>query len=332
VALDLALQTNRTLIVQDTSTMHDYLATKHACPNTKQSWDCLFKPLTSCTLEKVQQCDDELKITADFLSENPSFPPALAWIKKRASRDDLAYAYFFGRKRVIRVKKKFSSGGRRVSSVAYRAAEKFARQLSVKYAGYSTFSLRSNIQYFLWRFHPQIQQGLDAAIKYEKLSPISNSTERFIGCHIRLTDNINTVETRFKLNPKIANSFERCLHVVDSIRAKDKSIRKIFIASDSSIVIRKIQQRHRVYKGCKIYWQSSVPRAGHFAKWDWYPRKSSGVITDIELLSRATYLVGSMTSNVFRLAAELRQARAERENDGAQQRIFSVDFPWTQYP
>jgi hypothetical protein len=46
--------------------------------------------------------------------------------------------------------------------------------------------------------------------------------------------------------------------------------------------------------------------------------------------TNANFVIGSMTSNVFRLVAELRAAAASRTD--LTQRVFSVDVPWMQKP
>ena len=57
------------------------------------------------------------------------------------------------------------------------------------------------------------------------------------------------------------------------------------------------------------------------------------MLTDIELMRKADFVIGSMTSNVFRLVAELRAASpGSGHGGGLAQRAFSVDVPWMQKP
>jgi hypothetical protein len=77
--------------------------------------------------------------------------------------------------------------------------------------------------------------------------------------------------------------------------------------------------------------QANVERTTSI-KFFWYGRGRSkaaaGVATDVEMLRRADFLVGSFQSNVYRLAAELNLAYLSDKYPWSMQRHYSVDVEW----
>jgi hypothetical protein len=203
-------------------------------------------------------------------------------------------------------------------------------QIPVQYIAHGPFWLRGQAQSFLWDLRPDIQRAIKQTLVAKQLV----RAKKYVACHIRNSDNVKVIKRDFGIDAMKANSLSTCMAVARRIRDKDPELRTIFIATDNSEVIQDLPTD----SPWKFIFQSGkhVTRTANIdSKFAWFRHKGgkSAIITDIELMRKADYVVGSMISNVFRLVAELRDANPELPVDSLKtQRVFSVDVEWYEDP
>jgi hypothetical protein len=126
--------------------------------------------------------------------------------------------------------------------------------------------------------------------------------------HIRFTDNIGSLWNDFGRNANVTRDLHHFMKIAQDIRNKT-GISTIYLATDSSTILNAVQDS--TYPGWSFVVQQNVIRSSE-TRWIWF-RESRGssaaaVATDIEVLRRADYLIGSYQSNVYRLVTELNSA------------------------
>ncbi|XP_076803406.1 alpha-(1,6)-fucosyltransferase-like isoform X2 [Clavelina lepadiformis] len=143
-----------------------------------------------------------------------------------------------------------------------------------------------------------------------------------VGVHIRRSDH---KQIRFANNEQYMKPVKRWFEQyqqnrqLNGFRKLDQKL--VYIATDDQRVISDLQKQYKQYTFITNY-ESTETAAMKEA------RNSNegllGIISDITLLSNCTYIVGSFSSNVFRIAAELMQTRYEDASNLA----FSIDYPY----
>lgn len=214
------------------------------------------------------------------------------------------------------------------------------------------FWVRGMLQSFLWRPTADVQARVNAHPAMDVLREIGDAP--FIAFHIRLTDNDRDFLSGFGRNGSVTRSFERYMAFADAIRSRHsrRALHHIFVATDSVLAYYEAKQSRWRNAGWVVHANPSVPRATTAAKRNWFrssrSRELENVMVDVEALRRASFLVGSFQSNIYRLGAELNTAyhetnltsmpeQAERQRGFAAQlnplqRIFTVDVEWYEDP
>lgn len=169
----------------------------------------------------------------------------------------------------------------------------------------------------IW-FHGQIEEfllKLKSHYKHhiEKTAKQIGFKHPIVGVHIRRTDKI--VEADFRSILRYMEKVEEFYDILELTQKIDK--RRIYLATDEPAVIEKIFRRYS--KSFEI-----IVNANHSteAKNDSTRFISPlGIITDVNLLSRCDYFVGTLSSNIGRRIFEF----MFRQNLDAPERVASVD-------
>jgi hypothetical protein len=190
---------------------------------------------------------------------------------------------------------------------------------------YGRYWIRSQITHYLWRPSDSLQED----IRQRLVLP----SEPFIGMHIRLTDNIHDFATSFGRNATWTRQLDRFRAIAERIRRDHQfHSRTIFIATDHAHAI---EWARLVFQGWTVHSQAQVQRTTTQQRiWFAQGRSTAGgaMATDLEILRRADYLIGSFQSNVFRLAAQLNTAFHVQNYSIHTPRHFPVDVEWFEDP
>jgi len=191
---------------------------------------------------------------------------------------------------------------------------------------YGRFWIRSQIVHFLWS-----RPSSDLRREIEERTPAL--PEQYIGFHIRYSDNIADLNTFFARDAKVTRNFAHFMSIAESIRStSDNSIDTIFVATDNSNMI---DETARGWPDWNFVFQKEVQRSTT-TKRTWYKSgrgtAAGAIATDVDVLRRANFLVGSFQSNVYRLSTELNTAYHVRTYPTTMERHFSVDVEWYEDP
>ena len=197
------------------------------------------------------------------------------------------------------------------------------------------FWLRARVQRYLWQPNRPRKAALNRNAVIRDIEHLKSTGGAYIGLHIRLTDNVDTIRRDFMFEPKRMFALDNFLKIARQIRSVHSNVSTLFVATDSRDVEEEVTRRAPA-EGWRLIIQphSQAQRVtGH--EWLWFKKPNAGqavdgVIADVEFLRRADFLVGSMISNVFRLAAELNYASRTRAPKW--RTIHTLDLPWYQHP
>ena len=147
------------------------------------------------------------------------------------------------------------------------------------------------------------------------------------------SDNINTLTKNFGRDAHTTRDLHHFLKIAEEIRGYT-NISNIYLATDSEEVVGKLREISSDSNW--TFWiQDSVPRAEK-PDWLWFiglrERLAPTIATDVEMLRRADYLIGSYQSNVYRLCTQLNSAFHAGRYSFHQNRHFSVDVEWYEDP
>lgn len=167
---------------------------------------------------------------------------------------------------------------------------------------------------YIWRFQPEVQRMV------ERRANEVNFSLPIVGVHIRRTDKL--------IADSILHSLEEYMEVVEDyfdrweMRADVALLKKrrIFIATDDPEVITEARLKYPRYE---IHADQQVATLGSKSA------DFSGIVTDVEMLSRCDYLVCTMSSNICKLAYELRLARDQRASVAG--KYYSLDSNYFMY-
>ena len=210
-----------------------------------------------------------------------------------------------------------------------------------------------------------------------------NQRKKYIGIHIRYSDNVGSFEKQFKRNATITRSIPYIMNIAQQMRDEEAKamavatngggggggenddddndnndvLSTIYVATDSDDKLNELIQYIGTInkKRKKLYWKlhyqkddstsnalgGAVPRAskshGTSDRWLWFKDtravSAPAIATDVEILRRADYLIGSYQSNVYRLASVLNTAYHKNQYlYTTTNRIQTVDIPWYEDP
>eukprot|EP01084_Bolivina_argentea_P037692 69699_1 len=221
--------------------------------------------------------------------------------------------------------------------------------------------VRAHIQYYLWNTINDNSMKIinnHPIVKKLQLLKQSNGKFKYIGFHIRKTDNVKTVARDFEINTDEIYNLSYYMRIANNIRKQYvfDDLKLIYVCTDNDDIIgdiEAIQNGSYHDMGAVQNWEfiynpqsnRAIPSAGFV----WYLSKTQlfnnnsninqaiwNILMDIELLSKADFLIGSSISNVFRLATELHFVTNWPKYDllsiNNNQTVFSVDIPWFQDP
>ena len=192
------------------------------------------------------------------------------------------------------------------------------------------FWIRAQMAHYLWK----PSAGLTSEIDKRLPADLMSGEKKFIGMHIRMTDNKESLKSDFGRDAEITRSWSRYIGVADSIRKEYPEIDTIYLATDNSKVAR---EGRNISKGGRwnIVIQKDVKRATS-TEWMWFRKNrafgAAAIATDLEMLRRADFLIGSHQSNVYRLATELNTAWNVGKYPIRLNRLRTVDVPWYEHP
>ena len=205
------------------------------------------------------------------------------------------------------------------------------RRYNIDFSEYSTkFYAVSKVLRHIYEFNHNMQHFFMKTRVKLRFDEIRNRRGPIVGLHVRHGDSCRPDEViRAKRN---CTPLSRYMEVV---RAKFPSARTIYLATDSSTVVR----MSRSYKSYKFIMIPGVFRTEHSSKselWDakiwrrmfWHQtdateRDVKVTLVDVKLLSMCDYFVGKFSSNLFRLAYSLSSADCDCIKP-----YVSLDVPW----
>jgi Alpha-(1,6)-fucosyltransferase N- and catalytic domains len=199
---------------------------------------------------------------------------------------------------------------------------------------YGRFWVRAQMAHYLWKPNSALQAQIDARFP---ATIRRNGAKPFIGFHVRFSDNIKDLQKGFARDASATRTLARFMEIAEDIRRQNPNthLAYIYLATDNTEVVKQAQQPHWEKKGWKFIMQSDVQRSNSQERM-WFRegrRKAAGAIaTDIEVLRRADFLVGSFQSNVYRLACQLNTAWQVKKYSLYMNRHFAVDVEWYEDP
>ena len=274
----------------------------------KNKWDCLYEPVSNCT-EDAAQGGDVLNVNATLMA---------AYGIHNHDQSAFFHSGYYGNHRVV---EGLNFNPKKTWSHHVDIIEYWERTMG-------RFWIRSQMVHYLWR--PSV--GLQSEMQPRLPRQLLDSQTKFIGMHIRFTDNIGSLWNDFGRNANVTRSLHHFMMIAQDIR-NQTGISTIYLATDSSTILKAVQDAS--YPGWSFVVQQNVIRSSE-TKWIWF-RESRGssaaaVATDIEVLRRADYLIGSYQSNVYRLVTELNSAFHVGNYPLHVDRHRPVDVPWYEDP
>lgn len=192
------------------------------------------------------------------------------------------------------------------------------------------FWVRAQMAHYLWRPSEGLLREIDARAPAELMT----GDNKFIGMHIRKTDNRDNFKSDFGRDAEITRGTSRFFGIASQIRNEFPTIHTIFLATDNDDVVREAF-RMAAEGQWNLIIQEDVERSTS-KQFMWFreSRRSgaASIATDIEVLRRADFLIGSHQSNVYRLATELNTAWNVGKYPRRLNRLRTVDIPWYEHP
>jgi Alpha-(1,6)-fucosyltransferase N- and catalytic domains len=311
-----ALATDRTFIIRDTfrsayAPEGCVFSTGVRVVDATNSWTCLYNPVSNCTESMTDwknsaRRDDRV---------NSSLVSGLG-VVDGAAKSLFFSTIYYGDVRVM-------EGARNNIANQIDIVENWERMLG-------RYWIRSQMAAYLWKPSIGLQSEIDARF------PIGlfNSKVPYIGMHIRFTDNRLTFAKDFGRDPTITKSLAHYMTIAEEIR-KDTNISDIFLATDSSDVMEAVRTSKQYDHWTFHIQQANVSRSNS-NDFMWFKNNrnqmSGSIATDVEVLRRADYLIGSFGSNVYRLVAQLNTAFMVDRYPWSRIRHRTVDVDWYEDP
>jgi len=198
---------------------------------------------------------------------------------------------------------------------------------------YGGFWVRAQIQDFLWRPVADLASRIGEHPTLKRLSGMERAGEPLVALHIRYTDNIPTQADDFGRDARVTRSLHHfMLHAGRLRRRFAPQLRAVYLATDSTEVLNASRAPCWAQDGWTFLHNPFALRSAA-TQLMWFrearQHEAVNVFVDIEAMRRADFLVGSFSSNVFRLGAELNVAHhAGTKYSPHVERIASVDVEW----
>ena len=124
------------------------------------------------------------------------------------------------------------------------------------------------------------------------------------------------------------------MSIAQEIRDETK-ISRIYVATDNQDILMQLAESH-FNKDWEFHVQKAEVLRSNSSEYMWFRNQRSdmgaSIATDVEVMRRADYLVGSFASNVYRLAAELNTAYMVDRYPITLPRHRTVDIEWYEDP
>jgi hypothetical protein len=289
-----------------------------------QGWPCLWQPITSCHITKAPPEGDAAAVPSDDL-EYPAGHGILFESPEVPSTSKYFQTKYYGPDRVTWAPTSFVGRPTELADVVAHWERVHGR-----------FWVRAQMVHFLWRTSGWLQHEIELSVP-PALVKGGTPAASFIGFHIRKTDNIADFRRGFSRNATVTRSFDRFMAFAQEIRSSfpDKHIETIYLATDNSAVIEESKRTKWQQLGWTFVFQTNVQRTTKQDRmWfrDGRSTAAGAIGTDLEVLRRADFLVGSFQSNVYRLAAELNSAWHAGNYSWSLRRHWTVDVEWYEDP
>ena len=186
--------------------------------------------------------------------------------------------------------------------------------------------------HFLFKPSAQLQREIDARFPRQLLDG-----RPYIGFHIRFSDNIRDFRRSFGRDAAVTRDFTRFMAHADYIRSQHAPhIRAIFLATDNQDILAESEKPEYASQWTFVRQENVQRTAGDQLQFLWFAAGRSSaapaIATDLEVLRRADFLVGSFQSNVYRLAAEANLAYHTGRYSWHMARHRTVDVEWYEDP
>lgn len=310
-----ALATDRTLIVRD-----DYKSAyaPEKCTystgihvDATNAWECLYAPISNCS----EAMTDWAQSAKRMDRVNSSLVSGVGIYNDNA-RSNFFSTNYYGNLRVI-------EGSRFGSASDIDRVEHWERTMG-------RFWVRSQTAAYLWKPSLGLQSEIDARLPRALL----DSHVPYIGMHIRFTDNRLTFAKDFGRDPNVTKSLTHYMEIAEEIRG-ETNISTIYLATDSTQVMDELKQSIH-YKEWSFHIQEAEVLRSDTNDYMWFKNQRSqmgaSIATDVEVLRRADYLIGSFGSNVYRLVTQLNTAFMVDRYPLSRARHKSVDVDWYEDP
>jgi hypothetical protein len=293
-------------------------------------WACLWQPTTNCTVLPPKGNKPNISNLDTLLN------PLSYGISSRRSQSSSFDPYAYGLRKFMDAPMSFPL---KRTSIVMDVIPHWERT-------YGRYWIRSQMSHYLWRPSKSLQDEIDQRLPILLQVP----PQPFIGMHIRYTDNIPDFAKGFARNATYTRQLSRYFNIAEQIRIQSNFPSHqhhhqqqqqqqhhqptIFIATDHANVIEWATQ---LFQGWTVIGQAdnNVQRSTSQQRvWFATGRSSAAgaIATDLEVLRRADYLIGSFQSNVFRLAAQLNTAFNVHKYSVHTMRHFTVDIDWYEDP
>ena len=284
-------------------------------------WACLFEPISTCTLQTATRESKSACAHAYHQWRVHAHEQGIDFSRTHSGFFDVA---LHGPARVVNATE--------VNGGMHAVVGSWERRLG-------KFWVRSQLAHYLWRLASPFAQALADVDVIQAVRKLENSSQPYIGFHIRYTDNVASLWKDFGRNATVTRDFDRFMAHANSVRRQDRRLRHIFISTDSSEMIRASQASQWAAQGWSFLVQQDVPRrtldkSGMMWYRDLRSSEALHVAADIEGLRRADYLVGSFQSNVYRLATQLNAAYHRAKYPTSVERMYAIEpeIEWYEDP
>lgn len=294
---------------------------------TSSGWECLWEPVSSCppvNISHFQSHPSQWSESSQTLTSDLS--PLGFGVDKMSSKSTFFDVAWYGSNTLAWSPISFS---RREGRINLRADV-----IPHWERAYGRFWIRSQMAHYLWKPNGMLQAQIDARFPP---AVARDNVEPFIGFHVRYSDNVRDLKKGFARDANISRSLSHFMEIAQDIRTQnpERHLSHIYLSTDNSKVVEQSKQPHWEKLGWKFIMQADVQRSTSQERmWFREGRKNAAgaIATDIEVLRRADFLVGSFQSNVYRLACQLNSAWQVKKYALDMQRHYAVDVEWYEDP
>ena len=305
--LQVAVATKRTLVVREG--WKSAYQPPSCMLNT--SWTCLWQPLSSCSSSSIGG-------GPEFQNANQSSSLAID-----TSLDNTPYfdTYLYGPTRVL--------SGRKWPWGRYAFSDVIPHWERVM----GRFWIRAQTAHFLWQPNDWLREQVELRLLQPPPEGPHQHHQRYIGMHIRFTDNRQALAREFGRDATVTRNFRTFMDHAAQIRLQH-NVSVIYLSTDNDQMIE--QTKRRIYRKKWTFLIQDEVQRGTSKRHLWFEEGRNvaavAIATDLEVLRRADFLIGSHQSNVYRLACQLNSAYHTGRYPLAMDRHRSVDVEWFEDP